>query len=297
MKISIVDKKDVKISVENRTIKFEDVKLPFKMVDTLIVYKNSVLNSKDIVTMTSNGINIIFLNNYTNKSSIAHAVNTKNADLKERQYRSLEKRLFIAKYLLKNKIQRHVYQLKCNRIDDIDESSFVKQVEEAETVETLLGIEGNFAREYFKRFFSLIPSKYHKGKRSKRPPKDPANSLLSYFYFLMYNIITVRLISFGFEPSIGYLHTPFRSHNALSSDVMELFRDQINQFVVFVFKENIVSINDFYKKNGVYLTFEGKRKLHKPLKDLWNGLESKINSELSLLRGMLSGEDKNGEFL
>lgn len=286
MKISIIDKKNINISIENSTIKFDDIKLPFKLVDTLLISRNAKINSKDIININANNINIIFLNSFSNKSSIITSTNPKNSDLKLKQYKALEKRLVIAKFLIKEKIKRHAFQLKCNNIN-IDSDRYLKQIDETKTIETLLGIEGAFAREYFKHFFTLISSKYHKNKRTKRPPKDPANALLSYFYFLIYNITTTKLLSFGFDPSISYLHTPFRNHNALSSDIIELFRDQINQFVVFLLQEQIVSIKDFQKKSGVYLNYEGKQKLHLPLKELWDGLDSKINAEISNLKSML----------
>lgn len=286
MKISIIDKKDITISVENSTIKFDGQKLPFKLVDTLLISRNINIHSKDIIQLTDNKINIIFLNTFSNKSSIVHSTNPKNSDLKIKQYKGLEKRLPIAKYLIKEKIKRHIYQLSCSEIY-LNLQPYLEQIEEAANIDILLGIEGSFAREYFKYYFTLISSKYHKNKRTKRPPLDPANALLSYFYFLIYNIITTKLLSFGFDPSISYLHTPFRDHNALSSDIMELFRDQINQFVVLILQEKIVSINDFQKKSGVYLNYEGKKKLHQPLKELWDGLDNKINVEIANLKSML----------
>lgn len=286
MKIAIIDKKDVAVSVQNSTIKFNDIKLPFKLIDTLLISNNVKINTKDIIKINKNSINIVLFNAYTNQCSIITSANPKNGQLKLQQYKALDKKLTIAKYIVSQKIQRHIYQLKCNDIV-IDEADYLAKIKQAQHIETLLGIEGSFARVYFEHYFTLLPKKFHKSKRTKRPPLDPVNSLLSYFYYIVHNIITVKLLTHGFETSISYLHTPFRDHDALSSDFLELFRDQINQFVIFIFQENIVSINSFQKRGGVYLKYEGKKALYPHLKDLLDGLSHKIDTEITNLRGML----------
>jgi CRISPR-associated protein Cas1 len=286
MKIAIIDKKDVNITTENSTIKFDDIKLPFKLVDTLLISNNAKINTKDLIKINQNNINIVLLNSFSHQSSIITSANPKNGQLKLLQYQALDKKLPIAKYFITEKLKRHAHQLKCNEIY-IETESYLQKIQEANHIETLLGVEGSFAREYFEHYFTLLPKKYHKSKRSKRPPLDPVNALLSYFYYLTHNIITVKLLSYGFETGISYLHTPFRDHDALSSDLLELFRDQINQFVVLLFQEEIVSINHFQKRGGVYLNYEGKKVLHPHLKDLLDGINHKVDMEISILRGML----------
>lgn len=286
MNISIIDKKDISLKVQNQTIKFEDITLPFKMLDTLIIASNVNINSKDLIKITNNNINIILVNYYTNKSTILTSTNKKNADLKLKQYSALQNRLYIAKYIIKNKIKNHSFQLKLNQIT-INEKLYLDKLSQTTNIEEILGVEGSFSREYFKYYFSLFEKPWQSKKRTKRPPLDPVNALLSYFYYLLYNIITVKLISFGFDSTISYLHTPFRSHHALSSDLLELFRDKINQFVKIIIDEKIVEIGDFSKKNGVYIKYSGKVKLYKPFKDLWNGLEKDINKSITNLKEML----------
>ena len=287
MNISIIDKKDAKITVENSVIKIDDAKLPLRLVDVLLIMSSVTFDSKELLKITDAGVNIVLFSNYSQKSTIISSTSAKNSELKMKQYLALQKNLQIAKYLIEEKIKRHAYQLSLNQIT-LEANAYIEKVKSVTSHEELLGIEGSFAREYFKLYFDLIPSQFHKHIRTKQPPQDPANALLSYFYSMIYNIITVKLISFGFESSIGYLHKPFRDHHALSSDIMELFRDQINQFVVELFREKeLLSMEDFTKKGGVYLTFDGKKKLYQHVKDLVQGLDFKINSELTNLKEML----------
>jgi len=288
MNISIIDKKDAILTFQNQTIKFDDIKLPVRLADTIIITSNITINAKDLIKITNSGVSFIFVNPYLNKSTITTSTEQKNADLKLKQYEALSKKLYIAKYIICEKIKRHTFQLGVNGIT-LDNSSYLLKL--PKDIEELLGVEGSFSREYFKHYFSLFSKRIHSGKRTKRPPKDPLNALLSYFYTLLYSLLTVRLMANGFDPSISYLHTPFRSHQALSSDILELFRDRINQFVKIIIDEKIVEIGDFSKKNGgVYLRYEGRKKLYKPLKELWDGLESDISSEIANLRAIIQHE-------
>lgn len=287
MNISIVDKKGANISIENSVLKIDDQKLPLRLIDVLLVTSNVSFDTKELIKITDAGVNIVLFSNYSQKSTIISSTSAKNSELKMKQYRALDKNLEIAKYLIEEKIRRHSYQLSLNQIT-LEANTYIEKVKAVSSHEELLGVEGSYAREYFKLYFQLLPSQYHKNIRTKQPPQDPANALLSYFYSMVYNIIAVKLIIFGFESSIGYLHKPFRDHHALSSDIMELFRDQINQFVIELFREkDLLSMEDFTRKGGVYLTFDGKRKLHQHIKDLLQGLDFKINSELTNLKEML----------
>jgi len=286
MKISIIDKKDITLKVQNSTIKFDDITLPFRLVDTLLIVSNITVNSKDLIKITDNKINIIFANSHTNKSSIITSTNQKNADLRLKQYRAVGRRVEIARYIIAKKLKRHTAQLEENNLT-ISAQDYLDKLEVAKDIETILGIEGSYSKEYFKHYFPLFPKKFHNSKRTKRPPLDPLNALLSFFYSLLYDIITVRLLSFGFDPDISYLHTPFRNHHALSSDLLELFRDQVNQFVKIIIDKDMILLEDFTKKGGVYLKYSGRKKLYEPIKNLWEQLEPQVNREIAKLRSAL----------
>ncbi len=287
MNISIIDKKDTTLTFQNNTIKFDDIKLPTRLTDTIIITSNVTIDTKDLIKITNSGVTFIFVDLYSNRSTITTSSEQKNADLKLKQYQALSKRLYIAKYIIAEKIKRHTFQLGLNGVI-LDNSAYLSKLQQAKDIEELLGVEGSFSREYFGYYFSFFSKRLHSGKRTKRPPKDPLNALLSYFYTLLYALLTVRLLANGFDPSISYLHTPFRSHQALSSDIMELFRDRINQFVKIIVDEKIIEMEDFTKKNGgVYLRYSGRKKLYKPLKELWDGLESNISKEITNLRAII----------
>ncbi len=124
------------------------------------------------------------------------------------QYLAQQDALRIAKYFISQKIKRHTEHLAKYNIE-LDNAKVLADIEKARTVQRILGLEGSFSNRYFRQYFKLFPKKLHLGKRSKQPPLDPVNAMLSFFYMIVYNLISVKLLSYGFEPSIGFMHQPF----------------------------------------------------------------------------------------
>ena len=287
MNIVIVDKKESTLSVKNDLLTIDTQKIPLHLIDTLLLVGTQNLKSTDLTRLSAGGVQVVLLSSDFTKSALLITTSAKNAELKLSQYRACTtKALPIAKMILTRKVTLHAEQLQKHQIS-METESVRKQIHEATTLDTLLGIEGSFSRAYFVHYFALFPKTLHKGKRTKRPPKDPLNALLSWYYTLFYNLIAVRLIGFGFEPSLGFLHRPFRSHMALASDLLELYRADINEFVHDIFARKLVTPRDFSKKGGVYLRYEGRKKLWQPFRTFAAALEPRIDASISEIRGLL----------
>ena len=93
---------------------------------------------------------------------------------------------------------------------------------------------------------------------------------------------------YGFEPSIGFLHKPFRSHFALASDILELLRAKINEEVYRLFAEHIVKKEEFTKRGeGVYLRFQARQALWKVFHAFYTDSEVEIENAITMVRKML----------
>lgn len=110
-------------------------------------------------------------------------------------------------------------------------SDFLKQVlksiQQGETVETLRGLEGNAASRYFKVFGQLVLHQredFAFETRTRRPPQDNMNALLSFFYTLLSNEVTSALETVGLDPYVGFLHTDRPGRPSLALDMMEELR-------------------------------------------------------------------------
>ena len=98
-------------------------------------------------------------------------------------------------------------------------------IQSATSFENLRGLEGDSARSYFDIFKYLILNKeFSFETRSKRPPLDEVNSLLSYLYTLLALDCESALESVGLDPYMGYFHTDRPGRPALALDMMEEFR-------------------------------------------------------------------------
>lgn len=287
MKIAIIDKKDVFLKLENNSVKVDSQTIPFKLIDMLVLNHRITLKSADILKLTKNNISVLLVSYNNVHATIISSADSKSSQIKLAQYNSLKDTLKFAKYFISKKILSHTEHLKMLNVD-INSSMQIMKVNNAQNINEIMGIEGAFARDYFTYYFEYLPSAMHKSKRSKQPPQDPVNALMSFWYSMYYNIITIKLLSYGLEPGLGYLHTPFRSHNALSSDILELFRAEINHIVIKIFTNKILTFDDFSKRNGVYLKYEGRVKVWQEFVSLVDVLKPKLDGVIADIKRMIS---------
>ncbi len=103
----------------------------------------------------------------------------------------------------------------------------IRRVQGDLSVDEVRGVEGDAARVYFNAFDHLIvrdKENFFMHLRSRRPPLDRINCLLSFLYTLVLNDIRSALESVGLDPAVGYLHRDRPGRAGLALDLMEEFR-------------------------------------------------------------------------
>lgn len=103
----------------------------------------------------------------------------------------------------------------------------LRWLEHCTDLETLLGIEGDAARTYFSVFDHLIlfnKQDFFFHERSRRPPKDNMNALLSFLYTLLAHDTQSALETVGLDPAVGFLHQDRPGRPGLALDLMEELR-------------------------------------------------------------------------
>lgn len=134
----------------------------------------------------------------------------------------------------------------------------LEMIRDCQSKEQLRGYEGEAASIYFGVLDELILQQkkdfYFHG-RSKRPPMDNVNALLSFVYTLLTNSITSALETVGLDPYVGYLHTERPGRASLSLDLVEELRAVLaDRFVLSLINKKIVSKKNFsHKENGAVL--------------------------------------------
>ncbi|MFB2737119.1 CRISPR-associated endonuclease Cas1 [Umezakia ovalisporum] len=133
---------------------------------------------------------------------------------------------------------------------------FMEKLPFAEDVNMLRGYEGIAATTYFQALGSLVTGEFSFEKRTKRPPTDPINSMLSLGYTLLSQNVYSLIQTLGLHTHFGNLHVPRDNHPALVSDLMEEFRALVvDSLVIYLVNRNLFTIDDFTfpdERKGVY---------------------------------------------
>lgn len=105
--------------------------------------------------------------------------------------------------------------------------SILAEVQEATCVDSLRGLEGSAAKQYYRVFGKLIlhqTEDFYFEDRNRRPPLDNMNALLSFFYSLLANEVVSALETVGLDPQMGFLHADRPGRPSLALDLMEELR-------------------------------------------------------------------------
>jgi CRISPR-associated protein Cas1 len=143
-----------------------------------------------------------------------------------------------------------------------------KRAERENSIESLLGVEGTAARDYFANFSLMFksgggehPPAFDFSARNRRPPRDPVNALLSFLYSMLAKEMLVALVGVGFDPYQGFYHQPRYGRPALALDLMEEFRPLVADSVVIGQVNNgEVRPSDFIARAGAVALTEGGRR-------------------------------------
>jgi len=168
---------------------------------------------------------------------------------KLRNYRALARRMA--------RSRPQVDRAQIERITDC-----IRRLPEADDLATLRGIEGEGSRAYFAVFRQALKPGMGFEKRTRRPPKDPVNALLSLGYTLLTDNLFTACEIVGLDPYDGFFHSDKYGRPALALDLVEEFRGVIVDSVVLnVVNRGILRTEDFEPgpEGGVYLTPRGMR--------------------------------------
>lgn len=150
-----------------------------------------------------------------------------------------------------------------------------RDARKAASLDTLRGIEGAAAARYFRAFALMVGDSELFNGRSRRPPRDPANALLSLGYTLLGGEIAGVLLAQGMDPGLGFYHQFRRGMPALAQDVLEEFRTAVvDRLVLSLLNTRVFDKNDFTGgKQG------GLRLKSMPLKEFLTRYEKRLEEQ------------------
>ena len=139
----------------------------------------------------------------------------------------------------------------------------VEAVARADDLDTLRGVEGAAAKAYFQVLRGALRPEMTFEKRTRRPPRDPANALLSFGYTLLTQNLMTACEVVGLDPYDGFFHADKYGRPALALDLVEEFRGPVVDSVVqLVINKRIIGPRDFTERpgGGIYLSNRGLRR-------------------------------------
>lgn len=122
----------------------------------------------------------------------------------------------------RNRVDIEAIERVIHRFDQI-----LNELLPCQDVDKIRGFEGEAARLYFGVFDWMIVAQkedFYFRERSRRPPMDPMNALLSFLYTLLLHDVVSALETVGLDPAVGFLHKDRPGRPSLGLDLMEEFR-------------------------------------------------------------------------
>jgi CRISPR-associated protein Cas1 len=223
------------------TIEDAKQKFPIQDIDTVVVHGFGQVTTQAIQLCSFHGISVEWL---TTGGRFVAGTTASSGRVQQRirQYAALTQdnvRLRLTRQLVLAKVDTQLrYLLRGTRgaenlrgeshanIECMRET--LKKIPQATLIESLRGLEGIAAKSYFATLRLLVrpsvPIELRPNGRTKHPPRDRFNALLSFGYALIQTLVHRSLIAVGLEPAFGFFHQPRTSAPPLVLDVMELFR-------------------------------------------------------------------------
>ncbi|EKD25948.1 MAG: hypothetical protein ACD_79C01434G0017 [uncultured bacterium] len=237
----------VNVSVERET----KLRIPIHTLSGIVCFGIVTLTPQLMEMCAENHVNVSFLSEHGKFWAKVQGRVSGNVLLRKEQYRRSDDLLQsakIARLIVSVKISNCRTSL-LRRLRDKKENESLELVEKAVNylafllerlsqmgsnnggkelnLDSIRGIEGDAARTYFGVFDNLITTQkeaFHFHERSKRPPLDNVNALLSFIYTLLAHDVVSALETVGLDPAVGFLHRDRPGRPGLALDLMEELR-------------------------------------------------------------------------
>ena len=257
---------------------FNRINVPFHDVDRVVVIGRPDITTPAMQKMMKLGLPVFFLSSHGRWIGALSPDNNMNAERRIRQYKMADNAvlsLSVARKLVYAKIKnsrRVIQRLSANRnqsaldiqtvtairLDALAENSLA-----AENLEELRGFEGLAASLYFARIGDFFPENVPFKTRSRQPPRDAANALLSWTYSIVLGEIDGAVRSHGLDSCIGFLHSISHGSPSLALDLLEPFRAPVCDMLTLHLLNHKILTDESFEFNaedgGTYLRDDAKK--------------------------------------
>ena len=277
---------------KQNTIYFENEEdkrkyVPVENTREILIFGEVSVNKKLLDFVAQQGILLHFFNYYGYYSGSYYPREHNNSGCvvlsQASTYNDDKERMELARKFVDGALQNIVKVLKYYDNRDKDLSKQIERIknrkediEEIRSIEKLMALEGNCREIYYKAFNKILNNDdFNFDKRTKQPPKNRINSLISFGNSLIYIAILSEIYKTHLDPRIGFLHSTNFRNFSLNLDLAEIFKPVIVDRIIFkLINKKMVSKSDFDSEmKGTYLNEKGRKTF---LKEYDNRLDQTI---------------------
>ncbi|MBN9346020.1 MAG: type I-C CRISPR-associated endonuclease Cas1 [Devosia sp.] len=260
----------------------ERARVPFHMLASVVAFGAIFVSPALLGACAAAGISVVFLDRAGRFQARVEGPVSGNVLLRRAQYRASDRPEPVVRSVILGKVanQRSVLmralrdygmeyapEVRAAIVASVDRLAHIlRRVEQADDpLERLRGAEGEAANLYFAVFGHLIrpvePQMSWRG-RSRRPPLDPINALLSFLYTLLTHDCRSACEAVGLDPAVGFLHRDRPGRPSLALDLMEEFRPVLaDRLALSLINRRQIQPGDFEHREGgaVWLSASGRK--------------------------------------
>jgi CRISPR-associated protein Cas1 len=252
--------------------------IPIERISDIYVLSEMSFNTTFLNFVSQYGVPIHFFNYYNfytgsyypKESLLAGQLLVKQVD----HYTDYSKRMAIARKFIEAAADNIYRNLRYYNSRGKDLEVYMKEIDSlrktlarTETIEELMGIEGNIRRHYYASWNVIVNQEINFEKRVMHPPDNMINSLISFVNSLIYSKVLTEVYHTQMNPTISYLHEPGVRRYSLCLDIAEIFKPLIGDRLIFsLLNKNQITENSFTKElNFLHLKKSASQLISKEL--------------------------------
>lgn len=245
--------------------------IPIEDVDEIFVICELSLNTKLLKFLSEKGVCLHVFSYYgyymgsyyPRETHVSGYLLVKQAE----HYLQERKRLYLAKAFVEGSIRNLSW------VYSLDSQSYIQKLNDAKSIAEVMQVEGAFRKLCYEKLSQEVGLELE--RRTKRPPHNPLNALISFGNSLVYAKVLGEIYYTHLNPTISYLHEPSTKRFSLALDVAEVFKPILSDMLIIrLLKSNKITIEHFnHDLNMTYLNPEGRRMF---VKEFDNLLESTV---------------------
>lgn len=242
--------------------------IPINKVYSIYAYGQITFSSQVMSLLSKNGVPIHFFNYYGFYSGSYYPRETLlSGDLLVKQadyYLNIQKRLELAKLFVEGAANNILKVLAYYKIENNIKET-LSELNSTNKITEIMNIEGRIRSEYYSKFDEILSDDFKMEGRSRQPPKNMINSLISFGNSMMYSTVLTELYNTQLNPTISYLHEPSERRFSLSLDLSEIFKPIfVDRLIFYMVNKRMLSKKDFNEDlNCCLLNDKGRNKFIK----------------------------------